>query len=208
MRAKLLAAFLFLTAIAGYIAAPFYTAWTIRDAAKTGKADVLARSVYWPTVKISLKSSLREFAGITPQNASVASDDSPGFFRRAWTSFKTSMAHSAVDRLVERYANPTGFAQVFSYGRTYRTSIRRMEDPEKGLPLWQKIQSVWARVQRAEFKSLTHFELDMRDKYEPDRMYSGVLQLRNFRWMLTKVEVRKSGIEKAKRLVANTQWLR
>ncbi len=204
-RTLFLSALLFIAAL-GYVAAPFYTAWTIRDAAKTGKPHVLASHVYWPTVKVSLKKSLKKIAVVQPQSANT-SDKPPGFFSRFWTRIKTSFSYSAVDRLVDRYGNPDGFARIFDYGRIYRTKIRGWKDPEEGLPLLQKIQAVWARVKRAEFISLTRFEMDMIDKFEPGRMYCGVLEFRDWRWMLTELRVLQN--KKAPQQVARAiNWIR
>lgn len=188
MRGKIFIVSLMALGAIGYIAAPFYTAWSIRDAAKTGKPEVLARSVYWPTVKTTLKASLRQIA-VPANSVSPAAMENSGFFSRLWLRVKKNVSHGVVDRLVEKYANPTGFAQVFNYGRVYRTQIRGMKDPEESLPLLQKIKAVWARVKRAEFISMTRFEIDMIDKFEPGRMYSGVLELKNLKWMLMEVHV-------------------
>ena len=194
MRGKLLAVMLVVAGALAYIAAPFYTAWTIRDAAKNSKPSVLATSVYWPTVKVTLKESLKKIATPEPLLARSTSKR-PGLMSRMWHRVKTSLGRSVVNRLVDSYANPEGFAKVFSYGRTYRTQIRGWKDPEESLPLFARIKAVWARVRRAEFKSWTRFELDMVDKFEPLRMYCGVLELRGFRWMLTEVRVLQTGVQ-------------
>src|SRR5260370_620910 len=48
----------------------------------------------------------------------------------------------------------------------------------------------WARVKRAEFTSLTSFEIDMEDKYDPTRLYLGKLELRSVGWKLTELRVK------------------
>ncbi|MGH1418379.1 MAG: DUF2939 domain-containing protein [Hyphomicrobiaceae bacterium] len=188
MRGKILTLLLIVGGAITYIAAPFYTAWNIRDAAKNGKPHILAHSVYWPTVKLTLKESLEKIAVPAPAAATVGKE-SQGMFRRMWKRVKASFGRSVVHRMVDSYCNPEGFAQIFSYGRTYRTKVRGWKDPEEGLPILEKVQAVWTRVKRAEFKSWTRFELDMVDKFEPNRMYSGVLELRGLKWMLTEVRV-------------------
>ncbi len=213
MRGKLLTVLLLIIAAFGYVAAPFYTAWSIRDAAKTGKAHVLASSIHWPTVKVTLKESLARLAIADTKLANsagvpvTATKRGDGLLARTWKRIKTSFSRGVVNRMVDRYATPQGFATVFDYGRTYRKTIRGTKDPEEGLPLFEKIQAIWRRVRRAEFISWTKFEMDMVDKYEPGRMYCGVLELRSFKWMLTEIRVRQTNLPQQIATKAVT-WLR
>ena len=213
MRGKLLTVLLLIIGACAYIAAPFYTAWSIREAAKTGKPYVLANSIYWPTVKVTLKESLAKIAiADTKLSTSAgvpitARHRGEGLLARTWKRIKASFSRGVINRMVDRYATPEGFATIFDYGRTYRKTIRGLKDPEDGLPLLEKIQAVWKRVRRAEFISWTKFEMDMVDKYEPGRMYCGVLELRGFKWMLTEIRVRQSNLSQQVATSA-VKWLK
>ncbi|MET0638783.1 MAG: hypothetical protein ABWZ19_02075, partial [Hyphomicrobium sp.] len=54
----------------------------------------------------------------------------------------------------------------------------------------ERIDRAWARVKRAEFTSLTSFEIDMEDKYDPTRLYLGKLELFPAGWKLTELRVK------------------
>lgn len=195
MRAKLFVVCAIVVAGLSYIALPFYTAWSIRDAVKTGKADVLAATVNFASVKVSLKDSLHRLTATRPQLTSAdapsgaAKPQKPGL----WARMKSAVTRSVVDRMVDRYGTPEGFGQMFSYGQIYRTQLRGLEDPEANLSHWDKVQHVWARIKRAEFKSWSRFELDMIDKFEANRIYSGVLTLTATGWKLTELRVFDQG---------------
>ncbi|MCB1484701.1 MAG: hypothetical protein KDJ17_07400, partial [Hyphomicrobiaceae bacterium] len=54
----------------------------------------------------------------------------------------------------------------------------------------ERVKRAWARVKRAEFTSLTTFEIDMLDKHDPSRMYLGKLAIDGFGWKLKELRVK------------------
>ncbi len=173
---------------AAYIAWPFHTAWSVREAVKAGNSAYLARTFEWKPVKVTLKESMSELV-LGPINASM---DGKPHRKGLWASIKSYYGRSAVNTLVERYATPTGLPTLFSYGRTVRKNVLGAKDPDEGLPLPGRIANAWSRLERAAFVSLTRFEIDMRDKFEPTRVYAGVLELKDWRWKVVELRVRQN----------------
>jgi hypothetical protein len=108
-----------------------------------------------------------------------------------WQRFKAYMGQGVVNRVVERYVTPEGLPQLFTYRKAYkgmRDKIAGVQD-ETGLSLSERVRRFWSRVERAEFKSLTRFEIDVRDKLMPERRVDGVLELRGLEWKLTELRI-------------------
>ena len=185
---------MFLCATA-YVAAPFYAAWTIREAAKTGDVGYLKDKVDWVAIRPGLKDSLTTLA-IAPSDlttASSARQSKPGL----WTRMKHSATQFFIHNFVDRYANAGGFETLVTYGR----NISRKRDEEIGLSIWERISRVWARVKRAKFTSLTRFELDLVDKDDAHRLYAGVLELRGLQWTVTELRIRTLPVAQVAQLI-------
>ncbi len=175
---------------AGFVASPFHAAWSLREAMKSGNATYLETRIEWPRVRETLRQSLGEFAD--PEAATpVLANATPSPRKGIWARFKSYASRKAVDSLVDSYANAEGLPQLFSYGITYRDAVHGAP-PEKTLAnLPERVREFWSRVHRAEFKSLTVFELEMADKHTPDRRYTGLLELHGLSWKLTELRVHR-----------------
>ncbi|WP_045835779.1 DUF2939 domain-containing protein [Hyphomicrobium sp. 99] len=175
----------FLLAASIYIGSPFATAWSIREAVRNGDANYLSTAIEWPTVRETLKPSIAQIAlGLPdPENDPAASTG-------LWTRFKAYLGQSAVDGLVEKYVTPEGLPQLFTLRAKYRDLVASEGDEAKTLPIMDRISRAWARVKRAEFTSLTSFEIDMEDKLDPTRIYLGKLELRPAGWKLTELRIK------------------
>lgn len=175
-----------------YVASPFHAAWTIREAMKTGDSAYLTENIEWPRVRETLRQSLTEFADPTSSTAPTSTTADTTSRKGLWSRVKSYAARKAVDSMVENYANPEGLPQLFTYGTTYRAVVHGPPEEKTLTNLPQRITEFWSRVQRAEFKSLTAFELEMQDKNTPDRRYTGLLELHGLSWKLTELRVHKS----------------
>ncbi len=164
---------------------PLMTAWSIKEAVKSGDSGYLARHVDWAPVKVTLKESMSEMV-LGRVDASAAGN--PGK-RSLWQRFKNYYGKSVVENLVERYANAKDLPKLFSYGRSVRRNVLLRTDPDDGLPFHERIAAAWGRVDRAAFITPTRFEIDMRDKFEPSRVYAGVLEFQDWRWIVTELRV-------------------
>jgi len=168
-----------------YVFWPFHTVWSIKEAVKNGDSTYLAEHFEWHPVKETLKESMGEMVFQPVEETLQEKPERQGL----WNSIKTYYGRTMVDQIVERYANPTGLPRLFSYGRTVREDVLGKLDPDEGKPLQVRIADSWARIDRATFVTPTRFEIDMRDKYNPRRVYAGVLELKNWRWTVTELRV-------------------
>lgn len=168
-----------------YIAVPFWTAWTIREAIKSNDSAYLERKIEWTSVRATLKDSLSRFAF----TASGELTDAPAK-PSLWQRIKTYVGQGAVDRFVDTTITPTGMNGLFAMRKAYQAGLTNAGIEAEKPPMWERMRRVWSRVTRAEFAALHRFEMDMIDKAAPERTINCVLELRGFEWKMTELRVR------------------
>ncbi len=166
-----------------YVGSPFVTAWSIREAVRNNNSDYLASAIEWGSVRETLKPSIARVALNLPDP-----EQDPAASQGFWTRFKAYWGQGMVDGLVDKYVTPEGLPQLFTLRKTYRSYVSNDDDSK--LPLLERVERAWDRVKRAEFTSLTSFEIDMEDKLDPTRVYLGKLELRPAGWKLTELRVK------------------
>ncbi len=173
---------------AAYIAAPFVSAWSIREAVRNGDAAYLERAIDWPSVRVTLKPSLTQLALEDSFDAShpQASDQPPGL----WHRIKTYVGQQAVASAVDTAITPAGLTRMFTMRKAYREYVSGDPDDSK-LTALERMRRAWARVKRAEFTSLMAFEVDMTDKLDETRLYAAKLELTATGWIMTELRVRR-----------------
>lgn len=186
---------LWLLPFAVYAASPFMTAWTIKEAIKAGHAPTLERLVAWDSVRFTLRHSMKSLALDRPLADSVAADptlasvEKPGL----WQRVKGYIGSAAVDRLVDRYATSDGLPTLFSYGQSYKRYVKgEAEAPKTLANLPDRMKAFWARIRHVEFVTPTQFEIEVEDKADPTRRFTGLLEFRDLRWQLTELYVHSS----------------
>ncbi len=188
MKKLLLALVALALAATAYVAAPFVTAWSIREAVRTGNSAYLEAKIEWDTVRESLRRSLTVAALGSPETG-APSQEKPGL----WQRIKARVGRSAVNNLVESYVTPEGLPQLFTYRKLYRDHVSGEADPAKTLPWHKRFAAFWSRIKRAEFLTPTEFKIEMADRYDASRHYVGLLKLRGLEWKLAELEVRLVG---------------
>ncbi len=123
-------------AATAYVAAPFATAWSIREAVRTGNSAYLEAKIEWDTVRESLRRSLT-VAALGPPETGAAAPEKPGL----WQRIKARVGRSAVDNLVESYVTPEGLPQLFTYRKLYREP-RHGRRPRPDAALAQALRGV------------------------------------------------------------------
>lgn len=182
---RLLFKFVLLTlAAAGYIASPFYTAWSIREAVRNGDAAYLEHKIDWPSVRVTLAPTVGRLVLDLPEPGHEPITK-PGL----WQRFKAYIGQGALNTAIESYVTPEGLTKLFNYRKMYRDYVAGQPDESK-LTVTDRMKRMWARVKRAEFTSFTNFEIDMADKHDPDRIYLGKLALEGFGWKLKELRVK------------------
>jgi hypothetical protein len=167
-----------------YVAAPFATAWNIREAVRNGNSDYLSAAIEWPSVRETLKPSIARIALNLPDPEQATNADA-GF----WQRFKAYWGQGTVDRMVDTYVTPEGLPQLFKLRQAYRNYVANDENA-KTTTLLKRISRAWSRVKRAEFTGPATFEIDMADKNDPTRIYLGKLQLTRIGWKLTELRIK------------------
>ncbi len=171
-------------AIAAYIASPFAAAWSIREAVRNGDAAYLEHKIDWPAVRVTLAPTIGQLILDVPDPERAPVTD-PGL----WQRFKAYMGQGAVNRAVESYVTPEGLTKLFNYRKMYRDYVAGQPDESK-LTVSERMKRTWARVKRAEFTSLTTFEIDMADKHDPDRVYLAKLALEGINWKVKELRIK------------------
>jgi hypothetical protein len=176
---------LLMLVLGAYIASPFVTAWSIREAARNGNATYLERAIDWPSVRETLKPTLSRIALNLPDPESQPVT-APGL----WQRFKAYVGRGALETAIDSYITPEGLPQLFALRKAYRDNIAREPDEAQIYTIAERVQRAWARVKRAEFTSLTTFEMDMADRHEPNRVYLGKLELTGLGWKLKELRIK------------------
>ncbi len=184
MRRVILCGLVLLLGAGAYMASPMRAAWVIRDAIKTGNASAIEHKVLWRQVRMSLRESISKNALVLPEVTRAGADVKPSLWQRVKWAFGSSM----LDRFLETYVTPEGLPKLYAYRKTWKSNVKGEANEDK-LPLGERIRRFYARVMRAEFKSPTVFEIELRDKTVHNRSYVGVLELHGFEWKLAGLRV-------------------
>lgn len=176
-------------------ASPFLTAWTLKEAIKSGNVPVIDALVEWDSVRASLRTSMTALALDRPIAFPAEPDDlvtasAPAAGPGLWSRVKGYFGTAAVERLINRYGNAQGLPTLFTYGQTYMRYVSGHDEPPATLHnLPQRIAEFWSRLRRAEFVTPTAFEIEITDKADPTRRFTGRFQIRDMRWKLTELYV-------------------
>jgi hypothetical protein len=193
--AFLLRAFVWLLPFALYAASPFATAWTLKEAITAGNAPVIDALVEWDSVRLSLRRSMTALALDRPMDfqsppAPPLGQPSNGPKAGFWQRVKSYFGTAAVDRLINRYANAEGLPALFTYGQAYKRYVRSVDEPPKtlsNLPL--RMSEFWSRLRHAAFVTPAVFEIEMADRSDPSRRFTGIFVFRDMHWKLTELYV-------------------
>ena len=174
-----------LMAVSLYVLSPFWTAWSIREAIKSGDVATLRSKVDWHSVRPALRASIVEHAQLLP----VAVDAGRALRPTLWQRIKYLFGETMLDRFMARYITPQGLPQLYQLKHGYRTRVKGLED-ENLLPFQERVRRFLQRVRRAEFIALTHVEIEVADRDEPTRHVVGTMSLIGLEWKLTGLRVK------------------
>jgi Protein of unknown function (DUF2939) len=199
MRKLVKIAILGLGLFVAYVAWPFLSAYQIRQAVRGGDTTILAQKIEFPAVRASLKQSLAELAAAKAEADYAAGTPRPGMIAR----FKAWMTPSVVDRIVDQWVTPQGLPQAYNARDTWRNTVRPNLPVEPAPPLFaeasldaspfERFAAFWRRVQRAAFLSMTEVEIEVADRFVPERRYIGRMELKGLDWKLTSLKVAGTG---------------
>jgi hypothetical protein len=170
---------------AGYVLSPFVAAWTLREAIKASDTATLERKVIWSSVRTSLRASLASNAKLLPEVNEAGERLKPTLWQRVKSAFGQSM----LDRFVESYVTPEGLPKLFRYRTTWNGTVKGETDEDDKLEFFDRAKAFYRRLHRAEFSSPTRIEIEMLDKFDPDRRYVSVMELQGFEWKLAELRI-------------------
>ena len=170
-----------------YVAAPFWAAWSLREAVRRGDTGAIEHRVAWQSVRTSLKASLAENAQLLSQAQEIGTAIRPTMWQRVKSVFGATM----LDRFIETYVTPEGLPQLFRYHQLARRHLPGAPsiDALAERPWTQRIADFYSRLKRAEFQSLTRVELEMADRNVPERHVVSVMELVGLHWKLTGLRI-------------------
>jgi len=180
---------IFLMGSSFYIAAPFWTAWSIREAVKTGDVATLEDKVVWASVRQSLRQSIAHHAQLMPAAVDAGRQLRP----TVWQRVKAMFGESMLDRFMDRYITAAGLPKLYQLKHGYRSRVQGLPD-ERLLPIEQRAVRLLRRVKRAEFKSMSHVEVEIEDRDQPDRHIVATMELFGFTWKLTSVIIKPAPV--------------
>ena len=190
------AVFVLLVAGVGYVASPFWAAWSLREAIKAADTQTIERKVVWSSVRTSLRASIAGNSHLLPEATEVSERIRPTMWQRVKTAFGQSM----VDRFIESYVTPEGLPKLFRYRKTWNGTVKREVDDEDTGGFLERAKVFYSRLSRAEFKSPTRIEIEMTDKFAPDRRYVSVMELRGIEWKLVELHILGGGPKNGARI--------
>jgi hypothetical protein len=184
---KSLAKIALLAVLAGtmYIATPFIAAWNLREAVRAGNVEALQARVQWDTVRVTLRESLAKHADLFTEAEMAGSQVKPSL----WQRIKGAVGGSMMDRFIDTYVTPEGLPKLFQLRQTWRETVQNDLADTAALSRLERFKRVYDRVKRAEFKSLTKFEVEMADRRSTTRRYVSTMELIDYQWKLTGLRV-------------------
>ena len=181
-----------------YAAWPVYVALEIREAIIAGDTATLTRKIEWDSLRVSLKTSL------SPETIVRLAADPDAPKPSLWQRIKAVVAPAMAETVIDRYVTPENLPLLLGYRRIYRGTVQPalgLKEPQTVLAgSWlggtsiDRFASFWSRVKSAVFYSPTRFVLEVEDKYRPERRYIGTLELKNWTWVLTGLQVTGGGL--------------
>jgi hypothetical protein len=193
MKAKIIFALLltFVGMPATYVASPMVTAWSIREAVKSGDSDYLARKIDFAAVRETLAPSLVQYAFDMPNPDNPEPAEKPGLWKRV----KAYWGGAAIQRFTTKYITADGLPKIFQMRQAYRETTGAASASAPKPPLIERMKAFYDRLIRAEFKTVSTFEIEMRDQYNALRHHVALLELRGLEWKLVSVQIKQLGFE-------------
>ncbi len=179
---------------AAYVASPFVSAWSLREAVKRGDTAAIEAKVEWPSVRQTLRASLASQSNLLPMATAAGAEVRPSIWQRVKSAFGATM----LDRFIETYVTPEGLPKLLDYKRLWNENVTSALVEAEPVSRLERFKLFWARIQRAEFQSLTKVELEIADRNAPDRHFVSVMELDGLGWKLTGLRVIQ--VDPAKRL--------
>jgi Protein of unknown function (DUF2939) len=171
--------------VCGYTLSPMATAALLGHAVKSNNADLMNALVDWDGVKDSLRVSilarLEEKAQGRPAEAGLI--DSVKF------TLTDTLGPYMVDYVLNQRVSPAGFNLYMGSHSPMAEKVRAMGIDPDTLPSANTLK----RIHHANFRDLTHFEIEIEDRWDPEKVLLAHFELRGWMWQLATVDMLSIG---------------
>ena len=171
--------------VAGYTLSPLATAYALNGAIKAGDAATMNTLVDWTSVRTSLRSSILQRL----DEKALARPDNPGWLQSVKYTLTDAVSPYMVDHLLSQRVSPEGFTEYMGPHSPKAEAARAAGlDPDK-----MPSANVMKRIRRANFTDLTHFQIEIVDRWDDGKVFLATLQLQGVLWRLANVQMLSLG---------------
>lgn len=166
-----------------YGLSPYWAAYELHRAIKTGNAAYIDRHVAFESVRASLRVSILQKLGPPDEDL----DRPIGWLQSIKLRVKERVAPVVIDAMLKRRVTAEGF---IAHMAKRAKPQRKVMQASFGMPhLLVPNGGMLRRILRAKFVDLTTFEFDVRDKIEPEKIYCARFVFGGLGWTMTEVEL-------------------
>ena len=167
--------------VCGYTLSPFATAVVLSAAIKNSNIAVMDALVDWQGVRESLRASIMQRLD---EKAQVRPDDA-GFLEKVKYKLTDTIGPYMVDYMLDERVSPAGFTLYMGPHSPQAEKVRAQGIDPDALPA----ANTFTRIRRANFVDLTHFQIELVDRWDSEKVYLTELELRGLFWQLTRVDM-------------------
>lgn len=171
--------------VCAYTLSPFASAYVLGHAIKTNNASLMDVLVDWDGVKSSLRASILRRLDEKAQTRPVAA----GVMESVKFTLTDTLSPYMVDYILGQRISPAGFALYMGSHSPQAEKVRALGIDPDTLPSANTLK----RIHRSNFSDLTHFQIEIEDRWDPEKVFLAELELRDFVWRLARVEVLSLG---------------
>ena len=171
--------------MSAYALAPLGYAMVLHAAIKNGNAPMMNALVDWPAVKFTMRRSIMQRLN----EKALARADNPGWLEQAKYTLTDTISPYMVDYIVAERITPEGFTLFMGPNSPMALKARAAGMDIDNMPSGPILH----RIRRANFVDATHFQFEVTDKWDQGKVFLAVLELQDFMWRLTSVEMLSLG---------------
>lgn len=172
-------------AVCGYTLSPFATAVVLSGAIKNNNVALMDAIVDWQGVKESLRVSILRRL----DEKALARPDKPGMMERVKYTLTDTIGPYMVDYTLDQRVSPAGFALYMGPHSPQAEKVRAAGFDPDSLPS----ANTFKRIRHANFTDFTHFQIEIVDRWDPDKVFLAELELRGVIWQLARVDMLAMG---------------
>jgi hypothetical protein len=168
-----------------YTVSPMATAALLGYGIKTNNIDLMNALVDWDGVKGSLRASILARLDEKAQSRPIAA----GMIDSVKYTLTDTIGPYMVDYMIDQRVSPAGFSLYMGPNSPMAEKVRAQGIDPDTLPSANTLK----RIHSAYFRDLTHFEIEIEDRWDPGKILLAKMELRDLMWRLTKVDVLSIG---------------